>query len=348
MALTGRADGPPLGPPNRLVPGLRETAAEIARWSGRLGCEVVIDPLRTLTARAAIAGFSRQGTTSCGGATRLLPVKDGWVALALARDEDVELLPAWLECERPADDSDLWDWIANAIRERTGDDLEARATLLGLPVGVLPARRPDRPPTIATGIGDAAPVTELSDRVAVDLSSLWAGPLCGRILSDAGLRVIKVESTSRPDGARQGPAAFFDLLNAGKESIVLDFRDPTQRAGLRRLVSEAAVVIEASRPRALAQLEIEPGPQHVWISITGYGRAAGRVAFGDDAAVGGGLVCCDEQGPVFCADAVADPVTGMTAAAAALAALARGGRWLLDVSMAAAAGRLAGPTLRLA
>jgi crotonobetainyl-CoA:carnitine CoA-transferase CaiB-like acyl-CoA transferase len=83
----------------------------------------------------------------------------------------------------------------------------------------------------------------------------------------------------------------------------------------------------------------------VWVSITGYGRADDRVAFGDDAAAAGGLVVWHEDSPMFCADAVADPLTGMTAAAACLEALAGGGRWLLDVSMAGVCAALAGPTL---
>ena len=52
----------------------------------------------------------------------------------------------------------------------------------------------------------------------------------------------------------------------------------------------------------------------VWVSITGYGRdgpAAQRVAFGDDAAVAGGLIGGDRTDPVFCADAVADPLAGL-------------------------------------
>ena len=55
--------------------------------------------------------------------------------------------------------------------------------------------------------------------------------------------------------------------------------------------------------------------------------------------------CEDEQGPVFCADAVADPITGVVAAGAALQALAAGGRWLLDVALSAVAASVAGPTL---
>ena len=75
----------------------------------------------------------------------------------------------------------------------------------------------------------------------------------------------------------------------------------------------------------------------MWISITGYGRdgpAAQRVAFGDDAAVAGGLIGGDRTDPVFCADAVADPLAGLTAAAAALACHEAGGGWLVDVAMA--------------
>jgi hypothetical protein len=89
------------------------------------------------------------------------------------------------------------------------------------------------------------------------------------------------------------------------------------------------------------------GPR-AWVSISGHGRgpdARHRVAFGDDAAVAGGLVAWDTGGPCFCADAVADPATGLTAAAAAAAALAGGGRWTIDVALAGVAAHLAGPTV---
>ena len=118
----------------------------------------------------------------------------------------------------------------------------------------------------------------------------------------------------------------------------------TRRAGTRalhRLLEHADVVIEASRPRALAQLGIDPlqlvasGPR-AWVSITGHGyrgEAARRIGFGDDAAVAGGLVVWDGPDPYLCCDAVADPISGLTAAAAVLSALAAGGRWHLDVAM---------------
>jgi crotonobetainyl-CoA:carnitine CoA-transferase CaiB-like acyl-CoA transferase len=89
-------------------------------------------------------------------------------------------------------------------------------------------------------------------------------------------------------------------------------------------------------------------PGKVWVSITGYGRddnAAERVAFGDDAAVAGGLVAWDASGaPVFCGDALADPLTGLCAAAGVAGALARGGGVLLDVAMADVSACFAAPS----
>jgi crotonobetainyl-CoA:carnitine CoA-transferase CaiB-like acyl-CoA transferase len=189
--------------------------------------------------------------------------------------------------------------------------------------------------------------------LVVDLSALWAGPLCGDLLAATGATVIKVESPTRPDGARRGPAAFFDVLNGQKRSVSLDFGRDEDVETLHALIRRADVVIEASRPRALEQLGVRAdevvrggGPQ-IWIAITGYGRAdaRARVAFGDDAAAAGGLVVWHDGAALFCADAIADPVTGLTAANACLDALASGGRWLLDVSMAGVCAELAGPTL---
>ena len=129
-------------------------------------------------------------------------------------------------------------------------------------------------------------------------------------------------------------------MHAGKELRTLDLRGPE----LPELVARADVVVEASRPRALRQLGIvaEDVRPPVWLSITGHGRASNRVAFGDDAAVAGGLVAWDDAGPCFVADAVADPLTGVAAAAAVAEALAAGGRWMIDASMAGVAAWVAG------
>jgi len=58
------------------------------------------------------------------------------------------------------------------------------------------------------------------------------------------------------------------------------------------------------------------------------------VAFGDDATAAAGLVdALAADPPIFCADALADPLTGLHAAVAALACHAAGGGALLDLSL---------------
>jgi crotonobetainyl-CoA:carnitine CoA-transferase CaiB-like acyl-CoA transferase len=179
---------------------------------------------------------------------------------------------------------------------------------------------------------------------------MWAGPLCASILGRAGWRVLKVEDSRRPDGARFGPAQFYAGLHAGSQTVQLDFGSESGRAELSRLAGLAGIVVESSRPRALRRLGLiaedwlRAAPGRVWVSVTGYGREdpQQRVAFGDDAAVAGGLVARATDGtPVFCGDAIADPLTGLLAGLAALAADAADGGYLVDVTMAGVCAYLA-------
>ena len=99
---------------------------------------------------------------------------------------------------------------------------------------------------------------------------------------------------------------FYDLLNGDKESVALDFRSPAGRAALAALVERADLVIESSRPRALAQLGLGPDgtgirPGQVWLSITGHGRddtERDRVALATTA-VAGGMVAWAGDVPFF-------------------------------------------------
>ncbi len=364
MALTGRSGGRPLGPPEPLVGRLEAIARRFGADSDRLGNRTGLDPLAMLTWRAAITELSRHGDRSCGGATRLLPTGDDWIAVSLPRRDDIELVPAWLEI--PAQErGDPWSDVTREVRHRHGADLVDRAGLLGLAVAALGERTPmpggrtgpfEGLPVRAEALGSGSPVGNLSAIRVLDLSSLWAGPWCGTLLARAGADVVKIESFGRPDGARLGPAPFFDTVNTGKRSVALDLDREVGRRRLRSLVECADVVIEGSRPRALEQMGIdarrllatESGRLRVWISVTGHGRsgeAAQRIGFGDDAAVAGGLVAHDERGPCFCVDAIADPCAGLVAATATLAALRQGDRWLVDISLAGVAAHLAGPTL---
>ena len=85
-----------------------------------------------------------------------------------------------------------------------------------------------------------------------------------------------------------------------------------------------------------------PGrPGRIWLRINGYRDQPDRPAFGDDAAVAGGLVGAAADGPVFCGDAIADPLSGLEAARAVGESLRRGGGEVIDVSMAQVAARYA-------
>jgi hypothetical protein len=352
MALTGRPDGPPLGAPASVVEVLERAAAQLAEASTRLGRPVQVDGPRLLGERAALMGLARGGRTSCGGATRLLRAADGWVAVCLSRDEDVALLPAWLGVDpRP---EHVWPAVAAVVERRPAAAVVASGIELGLPCAELGEPRDGAPPGVrveaVASTAPARPVRSTDGLRVVDLSSLWAGPLCGQLLVASGLRVVKVESTRRPDGARRGKREFFDLLNAGKECVALDLMAADGVRRLHALVRWADVVIESSRPRALEQLGIRARDvlagvrTRVWISITGHGCVEPhrhRVGFGDDAAVAGGLVAWDDGAPCFLGDAAPDPASGLLAGTAVVDRLLEGGRWLVDVSLSRTAALLA-------
>ena len=327
--LTGAPDGPADFARAAVLTRARQVAE---RFRGLTGVDV--DAAEVLSGRAALQGLSRRGRISAGGATRLFAARDGWCALTLSRRDDVDAVPALVQSEP----TDPWSAVEGWARRHSAAHVTSRARLLGLPAAALGEH--DGPAVSRSRLG---PPGELEDLLVVDMSSMWAGPLCGQLLRRAGATVVKVESPQRPDGTRAGPPDFFDWMNTGKLSYAVEFADT---AALQALLGVADVVIQSSRPDALARRgfsprDVVPRPGRVWLRITGYGatgEAAERVAFGDDAAVAGGLV---GTGPVFCADAVADPLTGLHAALAVIESLRTGGGELVDVALAGLAAEYA-------
>lgn len=357
MALTGRPDGAPDMSPAPAFGLLSRVTRQLANVTRTTGTEVRGDPAELIAGRAALTGFTRQGRVSAGGSSRLLRAADGWCAVTLSRESDVAAVPAVLgvlgvpavpglpgipgpHCPDIA--GAAWAALETAALAVSAPALADAAQLLGVPAAVLPAEPPEEPwpPWRLTPIAAPSPGTRLAGAVVADLSSMWAGPLCARLLGLAGAQVIKVESPDRPDGARAGDAAFYDWLHAGHQNAAVDFRTSSGHDTLAKLLRAADVVIEASRPRALENLGLAPGTiahkdGQVWLSITGYGRDdPDRVAFGDDAAVAGGLVGrTARREPVFCADAIADPLAGACGALAVAQSLGEGGGHLIDLPM---------------
>lgn len=336
MWLTGRENGPPLPAPGNPA-GVAEALLQLwatrsQRWAGRTPRS---PNAALLGERACILGLGRHGSATCSGAGRMLPASDGYVAVSLARPDDIELVHP-LTGMPPADDP--WRVLATWLRSATVQEAVERARSLGVPVGAVPGPTPTATRSgVVARRGGARRKGRTPPRV-VDLSALWAGPLAAHLLGLAGAEVIKVESPSRPDGTRRGPARFFDLLHGGHKSVSLDL--DREREALVRLLRSADLVLSSSRPRAMAQLGIEIGAVVddgvSWVAITSHGMttdAGRRVGFGDDVAASAGLVARDDAGPVFCGDALADPLTGITAAAAAATVLGEDTAWLVDVSM---------------
>ena len=320
VPLTGPSDGPALIPPG--------SAATIADGLGSF----IGTPVRGacfLSERAAFTGMTRNGNISVGGKTRLLPTSDGWAAVSCARESDPSLLAALISHDIG---DDLWPAVAAWLWERPGAELAERAMLLGL--AAAPVQRSTKPvPTPTTR-------RSVDGMLVVDFSALWAGPLCAHLLGNAGARVIKIETPTRPDGARLGNREFYSLLHSGHESVVLDPDTPAGRSALALLVERADIVVEASRPRALAGFGLDADAAvasgTTWISITAAGRDSPRIGFGDDIAASSGLIAHDDAGsPAFVGDAIADPLTGLLAAALAMSETPHGAGELWDISMAA-------------
>ncbi|OYO24000.1 hypothetical protein CGZ93_05240 [Enemella dayhoffiae] len=213
-----------------------------AGWSGRPRSR------RTRSAPAACNRTSRADSPSASALARaVLPVPAGRAVVAGPADDPWAALEAW------------------AGRLGTAEVAD-RLALLDLPAGAIPLDHPPVTPGVRRHVlGEAstrsAPFGWLSERselkpedapppLVLDLSALWAGPLCADLLHRAGARVIAVESAARPDPSRLGNPVLHRLLRGGVESVRLDFDDPADRHRLRRLIRCADMVIEASRPRA--------------------------------------------------------------------------------------------------
>ena len=321
-------------------------ASEFALLSG-----FTVDPQGLLAQRVRHTKWQSGPFQSVGGSCHLMLTSDEqWVAINLARPEDHELLGIFFPTTLQSDDKINVSLLRVQVRQCSADMLIEFAIDVGLPIAVLDEvinkYSLDELPITIQQFEKQIDLKPCSQLRVVDLSSLWAGPLCSHLLQRCGYAVTKVESRHRPDGARFGNPDFFAALDAGKDHVEIDFHSEHGINQLRELIANADVVIEGSRPRAMQQLGIDAeqivrdAQPQVWLSITGYGRsgdAGQRVGFGDDCAVAGGLVVQAPAGPQFLGDAIADPISGLVAATGVLRAVQQQKPCLLGVSLAESA-----------
>lgn len=323
-----------------IQPALDALCAEVAELTARAGRRVDPAALGVLDRTGHLA-LAPPGLASPNGACRLVRAADGWLAVNLAREEDRDLVPAWLGCDFG---DDPWALVEAGVGDHTRASLIDGATLLGLPAAAVGEATADSP--LAPLIRMAAGAVRVRPLKVIDLTALWAGPMCAAILAAMGALVTKVESTRRPDPTAGSTPAFFQSLNGAKLHLALDLASPDGQAALCDRIAAADVLITSARPRAFASLGLDPAavfaanPGLVWTAITGHGwtgEVGDRVGFGDDTAAAGGLVRWTSEGPRFLGDALADPVTGLAAAAGTLRALEQGGGLLVDVALARSA-----------
>jgi crotonobetainyl-CoA:carnitine CoA-transferase CaiB-like acyl-CoA transferase len=176
----------------------------------------------------------------------------------------------------------------------------------------------------------------------LDLSRVLAGPVCTQLLADLGADVVKVERPGSGDDTRQwgppfvpqgGPSGYFVSCNRGKRSLALDLSSPAGRAVLDGLIAAADLLVENFLPDSLAHLGLEPArlrslnAKLVVCSISGYGRTGPHAAVpGYDlimqASAGIMSITGEPDGaPMKVGVAITDVITGLYAAASALAGL---------------------------
>ncbi|UVO52680.1 CoA transferase [Sphingomonas sp. SUN039] len=314
--------------------------ASLTRWADKQ-----LAALAALTGSNAISCMSGAQTmkrTPRQSSCRFHAASDGHVALNLARADDLDLLPA-LFGEKDVTEADI---AAHMTGVQAGE-IVAHGRALGLAVAHLD-EQPVSLACIVKTVGLPRGPSRERPRV-IDLSALWAGPLCAHLLGASGAEVVKAESPNRPDALRSGDPALYTRLNGAKEHRTLDFRTAEGRDALIALIRGADYVVEAARPRALLQTGIDADalvrevPGLIWITITAHGiagDAANWIGFGDDCGVAGGLSAGEFRatGKVgIVGDAIADPLTGLYAARMALEQRQRGTGARLVLSMSGVA-----------
>ena len=180
----------------------------------------------------------------------------------------------------------------------------------------------------------------------LELARILAGPWCGQLLADLGAEVIKIERPGAGDDPRHwGPpfvtdasgeawgAAYFHACNRGKSSVAVDLDTADGQAAVRRLASEADVLIENFKVGGLAKYGLDfsslrrENQRLIYASITGFGQDgpyAQRAGYDYIIQGMGGLMDITgepEREPQKVGVAVVDIFTGLYTATAILAAL---------------------------
>ncbi len=188
----------------------------------------------------------------------------------------------------------------------------------------------------------------------LDLSRIWAGPYCTKLMADMGAEIIKMESLSVYDSHRgpinpaRGIAAYpdgepgdepwnrngwFNCLHLSKYGITLELTSETGRNVFDQLVSISDVVIENFRQGSLERLGYSYEtlrrlrPDLIYVSMPAFGNSGPwqkYLAYGIGQEQLSGMAHMTGyrgEGPMKSGINHGDPITGSHAAGVLLAAL---------------------------
>ena len=189
--------------------------------------------------------------------------------------------------------------------------------------------------------GDGKPM--LSGVKVVDLTSVVFGPYATQTLADLGADVIKVESPPAGDvfrwagkpGATPGMGPGFMALNRGKQSVVLDLKNPDDLAVMMALLADADVFVSNVRGQGMERLGLDYDsvrrvrPDIIYVHCVGFGQDgpyADLPAYDDVIQAASGATSLSKRvdggtAPRFIPSLIADKVSGLHGVYAVLAAL---------------------------
>ncbi|WP_053117467.1 CaiB/BaiF CoA-transferase family protein [Pseudomonas sp. P1.31] len=124
----------------------------------------------------------------------------------------------------------------------------------------------------------------LSGVKVIELGTLIAGPFASRICGEFGAEVIKIESPDGGDPLRkwrkmyEGTSLWWFVQARNKKSLTLNLKHPDGLTILKKLLSEADILIENFRPGVLEKLGLSwetlhaLNPKLVMVRLSGFGQ----------------------------------------------------------------------------
>lgn len=220
----------------------------------------------------------------------LAPTTDGYIFIGAPNDEQWDLLKQWAELkiqntstndERLKLKSTIYHQLSNWSLNQNKMELMEVAQAFRLPFGSVQTYeeiiqcpqhthrafiKDDQiscaPWKESVGLAASQPFsfTSFKNLQILDLTAMWAGPYCSRLLADLGAKVVKIEAPHRPDGIRgkNGMSTLYKELNRNKYSVALDLRKPEEREVFLNIVKDSHIVLNNFSPRVMENFQLTP------------------------------------------------------------------------------------------